>query len=317
MQSCLAPSGFKLVIPCRNCGPYIEACLDSILAQDFSRWTALIADDASCDDTARRVKPYLSDPRIAYRRADQRLYLMGNTVNALDLAAPAPQDIVAIVDGDDELLPGALSAVFEKHDQGYDVVYTDMEISDGSPSIGGPLIPGVPVRAQNWCVTQLRSFKGYLWREMDQSLFLDDEGMPFRAAGDLSLYFPLIEAAGIYKTCFIPRRLYRYRVHENCNFKARRAEQLANNRAIRNRSPQPPQRRFFDFELDAHQPGKADLRDLGRRVRRQIPLPYSVRISHRTGADQGDSWDAYTGLWIDQGVFFEVVKSNSDYYEEH
>lgn len=308
MQSCLAPSGFRLVIPCRDCGPYIQECLASILAQDFQNWTALVADDASGDDTAQKVEPFLSDPRISYRRAPERLFLMGNTVDALNMIDPGPSEIVAILDGDDMLLPGALSEVYDKHAQGYDVVYTDIDISDGSPSIGGPLIPGVPVREQNWCITQLRSFKGYLWRELDLSLFCDDKGEPFKAAGDLSLYFPLIEAAGIYKTCFIPKKLYRYRVHENCNFKARRAEQLANNRAIRSRAPHPPQRRWFDFDISVDAPDKAGLRDLGSRIRRQIPLPYSVRVSHKPKENCGDSWDAYSGLWIGQGVFFEVEK---------
>jgi glycosyltransferase involved in cell wall biosynthesis len=311
MKSSLAPSGFRLIVPCRNCGPYIEECLESVLAQDYRDWTLLVADDSSSDDTRERVAPYLKDERIRYRRAEERLYLMGNTVDAVNLMNPGPADVVAVLDGDDKLLPGALSAVFEKHERGFDVVYTDMEISDGSPSIGRELIPNVPVRAQNWCVTQLRSFKGYLWRELDDSLFRDERGEYFRAAGDLSLYFPLIEAAGAYKTCFVPEKLYLYRVHEQCNFKSRRSEQLANNRLVRSRPPMRPQQRWFDFEIKLEKPSKHALRDMAREVRKRFPAPFSVRLHHLAPESSGDSWDAYSGLWLDEGVFFEVGRRSS------
>ena len=80
MKSTLTPSAFRIIVPCRDCGEYIDECLDSVLSQEFQDWTLLVVDDASEDDTEKRVEPYLKDKRIEYRRASERLYLMGNTV---------------------------------------------------------------------------------------------------------------------------------------------------------------------------------------------------------------------------------------------
>jgi hypothetical protein len=140
-------------------------------------------------------------------------------------------------------------------------------------------------------------------------MFRDEAGNYFRAAGDLSLYFPLAEAAGMHKTCFIPEKLYHYRVHERCNFRRRRSEQLDNNRLIRSRPPLPPQCEWFDFEIRVNKPLKTELRELAEEIRKDHPLPYSVRISCGNGRDDG--WDAYSGLWIGEGVFFEVETCSS------
>lgn len=305
MTSALAPTGLAIAVPCRNCAQWIGACLDSVLAQDFAQWRLLVADDASDDGTSEAVAPYLDDPRITYRRLPERGWLMGNTWDALSRLAPGPAEVVTILDGDDTLLPGALTTVMQKHSQGYDVVWTDMEIEGATGSTGRALIPGVPVRSQLWCLSQLRTFKGYLLAGLDPRMLRDAQGQFCRAAGDLALYFPLIELAGAAKTAFIPRKLYRYRVHGACNFQVLRAEQLDNNRRLRATSPLAPQTVFFDFEEQVREIEKLRLREFGEAVRARHPRPFSIRVRHIIAPGETDSWRAYHGLWIAQGVYLE------------
>ena len=41
-----------IIVPAFNAAPWIAECLDSILAQSFDDWQAIIVDDGSTDATA-------------------------------------------------------------------------------------------------------------------------------------------------------------------------------------------------------------------------------------------------------------------------
>ncbi len=303
MRSDLYPKAFKLVIPCRNCGDYIAQCLSSLQDQSLTDWTALVADDASSDDTAKMVKPFLADPRIKLRTAPERLHLMGNTVSALNSLDIRPDDVLAIVDGDDHLQPACLEKVWEQHRQGFDLVYTDEDIGGKSHSIGRAPLKGIPVREQLWCFSKLRSFKGYLYTLLDDETFRDEKGEYFRAAGDLSICLPLAELAGPGKIRFIDEKLYNYRVHDQCNFKVMRDEQLDNNWFIRSRPRLSPQTAHFDFTLEVDDIDKGDLFALGEKYEKVISAPHTVRLEHPIQEDERDSWRAYHGLWLADRVF--------------
>lgn len=307
MNSALTPERFFVVIPCRNCGQYIGECLDSLQAQTFTGWTALVADDASDDDTAARARAYESDPRIRVRTAPERLWLMGNTLDALRGLDLRPNDVVAVLDGDDFLRPACLERLWERHCRGFDLVYTDEDIQGQEHSIGRALLPGVPVRDQLWTFSQLRSFKAYLFSLLDDALFRDASGGYYRAAGDLSLYLPMAELAGPDKVCFVDERLYYYRVHESCNFKVLRAEQLENNRRIRSQAALRRQARFFDVTEDVRGLEKPRLFETARQFRDKHPRPLSVLVRHHIPASQADSWRAYHDLWIEDGVYLTGI----------
>ncbi len=196
MKSTLYPDRFFIIIPCYNCGEYLGECLESLIRQTFTDWTALVADDGSTDDTADKVKPYLDDKRITLRTGQDRAWLMGNTLAGLRSLNLKPNDVVAILDGDDWIRPTCLERLWERHCLGFDLVYTDEDIQGQSHSVGRPFIRTAPPRAQSWGFSQLRSFKAYLFGQLDDDTFRDRDGNYFRAAGDLSLYLPMAELAG-------------------------------------------------------------------------------------------------------------------------
>lgn len=304
MQSALYPTGLAVLVPCHNCAEFIGPCLESILAQDFKDFRVLVADDASTDDTAAvAASAAAGDPRVAVRRGGERAHLMGNIAAGLEELAPGPAEVVALVDGDDHLLPGAFQSIMAAHRRGFDLVYTDMAIDGTGGSLGAQLMPGVPPRAQLWCFSHMRSFKGYLLESLEDDALRDENGKYFRAAGDLSLYLPMAEAAGPGKTLFVPEKRYRYRVHGDCNFVKRREEQLANNALIRSRAPLPPQTRHFDFTETVRGLDKLGLRALGEEVRARHAWPHTVRLDHAVAASELDSWRAYHNLWIAPGVY--------------
>lgn len=304
MNSALMPTQFHVVIPCYNCQDYIAECLESLQAQSFTGWTALVADDCSTDGTAEVAAKYADeDNRISVRRGSERAWLMGNTLNALHSLDLAQNDVVGILDGDDWIMPDCLEKIWGAHLEGFDLVYTDEEIDGQNHSIAGPLIHTVPVRKQAWCLSQLRTFKGYLFGLLDDDNFRDRDGNYFRAAGDLALYLPMAELAGPDKVHYIPEKLYHYRVHESCNFKVMREEQLRNNWDIRNRPALERQTEFFDVIETIGQLDKTDLQGLGRQVRARHPRPMTVNLRHLIPPSETDAWRAYHNLWIEEGIF--------------
>jgi len=307
MTSSLTPKQFYVVIPCYNCEEYIGECLESLQKQTFGDWIALVADDCSTDNTAEVVRSYMKDDdRIQLRVGDERGWLMGNTLNGLRSLDMAPSDVVAILDGDDWLLETCLEKVWAAHNSGYDFVYTDEEIDGQNHSIAGPLIASAPVRHQSWRFSQLRSFKRYLFDMLEDETFLDRDGNYFRAAGDLALYMPMAELVGPEKIHYIPELLYHYRVHESCNFKVMRDEQLRNNWDIRNRSALIRQTTHFDVVEQISDLEKTELQELGPAIRKQYPMPYTINVCHMIDPSEANTWRPYHNLWIDEGVYFSA-----------
>jgi len=312
MQSTLHPKSIKILIPAYNCAPFIDECLTSVCNQTCLNWTALLADDASSDDTVMRAKPYLEDGRFSLRVNRKREFLMGNIFSAFLHMNIEPEDVVLIVHGDDKLLPGALDRIWEYHRKGFDFVYTDHMTGDNTPPIGRPVIPSIPIRQQLWCFSHVRSFKGYLFLGMDDGDFRDDRGRYFRAAGDLSLLFPMAEMVGSSKIAYIPEKLYFYRDHPDCNHYILRGEQLDNNWLLRSRKPRALQTQYFDFYEDIHDFNKSRLRDLGREYRERYPKPFSVCLEHRISSPNTETWRAYHNLWIEEGVFLRGIVTDGN-----
>lgn len=62
----------QIVIPVYNAENYLRACLESVKAQTFTSWQAIIVDDASSDGSADIIQEYSSaDKRFAYIRKNR------------------------------------------------------------------------------------------------------------------------------------------------------------------------------------------------------------------------------------------------------
>lgn len=90
----------SVIVPSYNCGRFIAAAIDSILAQTLQTEQIVIVDDGSTDDTAQVVRGY-TDPRIHYiRQENAGVAAARNTgLNA------ARGEYVAFLNADDRWLP--------------------------------------------------------------------------------------------------------------------------------------------------------------------------------------------------------------------
>jgi GT2 family glycosyltransferase len=115
---------FTVVILSHNYGRYIRQAIESVLQQTCASWELFIRDDASTDDTAKIVEPFLTHPRIHFIRHNKNLGQSANWSGALDLGT-AP--VFALLHADDYWLPEALQTARDQFasDAKIDLVYSN------------------------------------------------------------------------------------------------------------------------------------------------------------------------------------------------
>lgn len=97
---------FSIVIPSYNNAEFLPGCLDSLKAQSFSDWNAIVVVDASPDESADIVRSHAAE--------DSRFVLLNKEVNGgahlarRDGVLAANGDYITFLDADDELTCDAL-----------------------------------------------------------------------------------------------------------------------------------------------------------------------------------------------------------------
>jgi len=97
---------FSLLIANYNNGKFFRDCYESIIAQTYAEWEAIIVDDGSTDDSVKVITAIIgNDKRFKFYTNDKN-YGCGYTKRrCVELASG---DICGFVDADDILLPLAL-----------------------------------------------------------------------------------------------------------------------------------------------------------------------------------------------------------------
>lgn len=205
---------------------YLEAALESLVAQTDTGWTAIVVDDASPEDGAQEAVMALDDPRIQYVRNEANLGIAGNFDRCLDLAR-AFAAFVTILHADDVLDPGFVGAVRSAHEAfpTATCVATRVTVIDAD---------GRPSR------TLADSVKGVLWPRRLPCVLMGDSGLArvlhglflycpavsyhvdhlpalrfdarWKQVMDLDLFARVLLAGG--SIALVPERVYRYRRHD-------------------------------------------------------------------------------------------------------
>ena len=105
----------QIIIPVFNAEKYIRKCLDSVKAQTFEDWQAIIIDDASTDKSADIINEYISDD-------NRYLYIKQNKNSGVSTArntalAQLSSEYVAFLDADDYWEPDMLEAMVTKAEE--------------------------------------------------------------------------------------------------------------------------------------------------------------------------------------------------------
>jgi glycosyltransferase involved in cell wall biosynthesis len=238
-------TAFRIVVPAFRAGPWIARTVRSIRRQRHTRFTCLVLDDASPDDTYERaVRAAAGDARIRVERTPERRGAMANWVAGIAAVLEDDDDVIVNVDGDDWL---AHDRVLER----LSGVYADPEVwlTYGSHrrwkdkllhrlglkvrrGIARPYPDAVlqarDFREHEFVATHLRTFRGFLWKAIQDEDLREASGRYVQTACDLAFMFPMLEMAGAEHVCYLHEMLYVYNNSNPLNdHRSRPAEQIA------------------------------------------------------------------------------------------
>ncbi|OWQ94164.1 glycosyltransferase family 2 protein [Sphingopyxis witflariensis] len=95
----------SVIVPAYGVAHLLSEALDSLLAQTFTQWEAIVIDDGAPDDVAGAVSPYLADPRFRFFATANHGVAAARNRAIAESRAP----LIALLDGDDLLRPEYLS----------------------------------------------------------------------------------------------------------------------------------------------------------------------------------------------------------------
>ena len=232
-----------------NCKDYIARCIESIAAQDYDNYRVYLVDDASTDGTLQLVEEILRDLPDTVRG---KFELIPNGINmgavynqvAVFRQIADPESIVMILDGDDSLVND--NNIFSYYNSVYngstEFTYGSCwSMVDNIPLISQPYPESVKKNKSyrqhhfNWILpyTHLRTFKQHLINGIPDSNFQDATGAWFRAGGDGSTFYNLLEAADSDKVKCLQEIVYNYNdINPLNDYKVNGDEQNRNAQAI-------------------------------------------------------------------------------------
>lgn len=94
----------SIIIPSFNCAEYLPKAIDSVLNQTYQDFEIIIVDDGSTDNTKDILKSYIEKGKIIYIYQENK----GLPASRNTGIKSAKGKYIAILDGDDELVPEAL-----------------------------------------------------------------------------------------------------------------------------------------------------------------------------------------------------------------
>ena len=218
----MTPPLISIAVPIYNTAHYLPAALDSLLAQDYPHWEALLWDDGSADGSAQLA--------AAYAAQDSRFRLLGdgrNHGNPAALAqtlAQARGAFVGVLDSDDLLEPMALAAMlaFMQAQPQLGMAYSQyVEIDEAGALLGPGRRFATPYSAHKLLV----EFMTYHFRLIRSEAYRAAGGVDasIDESADYDLCLRLSETCAI---GYLPQPLYRYRIRQGSVSVSQRLRQV-------------------------------------------------------------------------------------------
>lgn len=200
------PGLVSVIIPAYNYGHYLAECIQSVRAQSYADWEAIIVDDGSTDDTEEVASKLVREGggKISFHRlANQGVAAARNTG-----IERSNGEFILPLDADDALNPDALeklvAAIHKKPSYGF--AFCGLENYGALPGEAdhwypGPFFPArIPQENPAACTS--------LWRKE-----LWQKGVKYRKLifEDWDLWLQIV-AQG-YEGIYVPHKLFKYRMH--------------------------------------------------------------------------------------------------------
>lgn len=202
---------FSILIAQYNNGKYFEDCYNSIIAQTYTNWEAIIVDDCSADDSVQKMKKLIGDdPRF---KIFVNLENKGCGFTKRRCAELAGGEICGFLDPDDAIAATAIEEMVKKHlelpEAGLvysNFIYCDENLMPGKVN-EQKAVPDFQPDFYNLggLISHFATFKTSFYRK---TAGIDDY---LQRAVDQDLYLKLYEVGGVF---YLNRNFYLYRIHD-------------------------------------------------------------------------------------------------------
>jgi glycosyltransferase involved in cell wall biosynthesis len=183
-----------------NSGDIVEKTLGSIMSQSYKNFVCYITDDLSTDNSTSIVEDFIKgDDRFFIIRNKNKKYQGGNyDLICRDTEGIDDEDIFVEVDGDDWLPDNKVFERIINHysDKNIWIANGSFRYSDGRGGFASEVKYFDKLRELPFTASHIRTWKIFLWRNIDIVDLKDDSGEYWSTTGDLSFMYPMLEMSG-------------------------------------------------------------------------------------------------------------------------
>lgn len=205
-------TNFIIVVTVYNSEKYIGDCVRSILSQDYKKFTLIVIDDCSTDDTPKILK---SIGGFKYVKNKLRIgSAVANIVKGISLCPGSGEDVIVIIDGDDWLYDHDVLRYLDHVYKDKDVWLTYGQFTSISGKLENYCQPLTDTRKYRkygrWTTSHLKTMKRWLWDKINDMDLRDKKGSYFKRFEDIAYMYPAVEMAGLKHIKHIGKILYVY-----------------------------------------------------------------------------------------------------------
>lgn len=209
---------FVLITCVYNSEKYIDDCILSCIGQgeDVGH---IVIDDCSTDSTFDKLKKYKSKNRLILR-SNKRTRTPGFLQQKLTKeVVKDPEAFVAVIDGDDKLLPNAVKTVREKVKDNW-MFCSNYCIGEGNYfKIRQSKIPDFDknIREQKYSFHHFRGWKKHLSDKVNPKDFIRKDNTLMGAGSDIPYVYAMLEMCGKDRVIHFKDVLYHYNIYNPLN----------------------------------------------------------------------------------------------------
>ena len=183
-----------LISPCFNAEQNLENIYESLVCQTDSRWSCIMIDDISTDDTWNKMQDLASrDKKFSCIKNSDKQYALKNIVNTSRKYQNDNDTVIGVIDGDDALCnSNTVNIILSEYESGADVVWTGHRWDINGINISKEMPNNVNPYQWAWCSSHFRTFRSSLLKNVNDKNFKNTDGAWFERGYDQALMLPLL-----------------------------------------------------------------------------------------------------------------------------
>jgi len=215
-----------IITPFYNAASYIEHCILSVASQNYDNYTMWLVDDCSTDNGHKVAEKTIENLPASIQnkfKLQSRITNWGAVHNQISIIREhcTDGDIILQLDGDDSLVndPNIFQFYNNLYHEEVEFTYGSCwSLADQIPLVAQPYPKHIRDTKQyrkylfawNMPYTHLRTFRKILINKLPDNVFKDKNGEWYRAGGDTSIFYNIIEQSDPNRIRAIPNIVYKY-----------------------------------------------------------------------------------------------------------